>query len=137
MNLPWLQDFYGHRRDQNGSHCFICRLPAAGGYHLECVVRNAYSVPKPAAICSAVCLHCPFRRDRPNWMDEGRLMLNRLRMENGISQHCHMAANQFHDAICLGAERCLAGGDDLIYSPQELLQLEPCPSDRMLEVYNA
>ena len=62
------------------------------------------------------CLHCPYRKDRPNWMDQIRTFFNVCLIRRRVAQDCHMCASQ----VCYGAVKCLQGGDDQIVSPHEL-----------------
>ena len=51
------------------------------------------------------------------------------RLELGTIQHCHAAGTR----LCAWAQRSMAGGDDLIYSMEELRAVEPCEANEANE----
>lgn len=66
------------------------------------------------------CLHCPYRKDKPNWMDTIRTLFNITLVRRNVAQQCHMATKH----VCYGAVVCINGGDHQIVSPQELANRE-------------
>lgn len=112
--------------------CFICHYPALMGYHPACVLRSAkVNVPGDKSV---VCEHCPFRSDRPNWMDKGRLLLNRLRVGLLFELREGRKARP-----CGGAAICIVGGQPgLVMSPAELDEVRPVKdATEAWEAYNA
>ena len=70
-------------------------------------------------------------------MDRGRLLLNQLRIKYGNAQYCHLADKIL---VCNGAVECMLGGNEVVYSPEELNELEPAPtleeSQRLFNIRN-
>lgn len=81
---------------------------------------NAPRTALPVTQMKRPCLHCPYRKDKPNWMDAIRTLFNITLIRRNVAQRCHMA--QTH--VCYGATVCLHGGDHQIVSPQELADRE-------------
>ena len=80
---------------------------------------NLNSVPAER-VMKRPCLHCPYRKDRPNWMDKLRTLFNVTYIHRGKTQGCHMALKSGKNYECFGARVCLDGGNDQIVSPHEL-----------------
>ena len=126
------------------------------GIHATCL-RQIGKIQISAPLRAEVCLHCPFRKDRPFWMDMGRKLMNLARLRWGIVQECHMDTNVRLDErlrrsgsrraegftnpdtdpslptvhLCLGAVLCMQGGSagkPPILSPAELRAAEPADS---------
>ena len=49
--------------------CFICLKPSESGYHEVCIEISARIPSRSVTSCAVPCGHCPFRKDRPVWMD--------------------------------------------------------------------
>jgi hypothetical protein len=79
------------------------------------------------------CQKCPFRKDRPFWMDRGRKIMNVLRVRQKIVQDC--MTNPF--LFCEGMAIMLNGGNDYVFSVEEFISEPPCPFNEMQERYDA
>ncbi len=98
---------------------------------LHVLLTSAKASSANREFCSSVCGHCPFRKDRPRWLTLGLLILNQLRLLHRTKQDCHLQPGK----LCLGQTLMFSGGNESIYSPQELLEYAPVPEAASHEQY--
>jgi len=82
-----------------------------------------------------VCSHCPYRKDKANWMDESRTFLNVALIHHKRQQSCHMAHDRGRIVGCKGALVCMEGGSDIVVSPSELGMRTPVALEDMVKAY--
>lgn len=75
------------------------------------------SIDQEAPVAKKPCKHCPYRKDKVNWLQEDTTLQNVTAIHYGEVQMCHMAQ---YTHKCAGAAACLAGGNEQIVSPSEL-----------------
>ena len=95
---------------------------------IRSVIVPVHGITRPT-----VCHHCPFRKDRPFWLDLGRKLINMLRLKMGKQQHCHMA----RASVCRGLQVCRDGGNAQVLSMAEFIQQRPCPREESIARYTS
>lgn len=117
-------------------HCPICTRESLMGFHPLCILKSARINPIEKIDRSVpTCPRCPFRKDKPGWMDKGRILMNLLRLKFGTTQCCHHDPHGTEGSLCGGFQRCRIGGDENTLSPEELKNLEPVAPEGVQKAY--